>query len=196
MTETSAATSSWRETLAGERTLPFPWWAWLITGVVSLAFGTAVLVWPDLTLRIMAILAGLWLLTTGLARILGAFLPTAGGLAPRVLSGVVGIVILVAGLICLRELATRLAVLALIFSVTWILGGVTAVILGLQHHGSVRFILIAGGVLSLIAGTVLLFAPGLSLATLVLLTGVSSLAVGAGEVVMAFALRTVRQAQA
>jgi uncharacterized membrane protein HdeD (DUF308 family) len=191
MTETSAATGTWRETIAGERA-PFPWWAWLITGVLGVAFGTAVLVWPDLTLRIMGVITGLWLVVTGLARILGAFLPAAGGLVPRVLSGVVGIVILIAGLICLRDLATRLAVLALMFSVTWILGGVTAVIIGAQHQGPARLVLIAVGVLSLIAGIVLISAPHLSLATLVLLTGVSSLVVGASEVVMAFVLRTVR----
>jgi len=49
--------------------------------------------------------------------------------------------------------------------------------------------LAATTVLSVLAGGVLLFTPGLSLATLVLLTGISSIVVGAGEVGVAFALK-------
>lgn len=197
MTETSATTGpaaagSWRATLADERTQPFPWWAFVITGGLGVLFGAAVLIWPDLTLRIMAALAGIWLLLVGLARILFAFLPTTDGLGQRVLAGIVGIVLLVAGLICLRELATRLTVLALMFSITWILGGVTTVIMGVQRHGAVRVTLITVGLLATVAGILLVATPSLSLATLILLTGVSSIVVGAGEVVMALVIRRSR----
>lgn len=190
MAQTSAAAGrhapgSWRETFADESTQPFPWWSFLITGVLGMAFGAAVLVWPDVTLRIMAAITGIWLFVGGLARILSAFLPGGGSLMLRLLSLVVGIVILIAGLVCLRNLVARVALLALMFAITWILGGVTAVVIGLRQHGVAEVALIAYGVLSLIAGGVLLVTPALSLATLVVLTGVSSLIVGAGEVIIA-----------
>ncbi|MET0419533.1 MAG: DUF308 domain-containing protein [Actinoplanes sp.] len=93
------------------------------------------------------------------------------------------------GLVCLRNLVTRLAVLALLFSITWVLSGITIVAMGMQATGTNRVLLLIVGGLALIAGLVFAFAPNLSLATLIVLTGVSSLVVGAGEVILALAIR-------
>jgi len=193
MTETSAAAGSWQETLADERTQPFPWWAFLVTGCLGVVFGAAVLAWPDVTLRIMALLAGFWLLAGGIVRILAAFLPGGPGFAHRVLSGIVGVIVLIAGLVCLRQLATRLAVLALMFAISWTLAGVAALIMGFQYRGAVRAGLIVVGALALIAGCVLVVTPTLSLTTLVLVTGAGSIVVGTGEVIMAFVVRRIQR---
>src|SRR4051812_35440485 len=102
--------------LAEVRAQPFPWWSMLLTGVLGTAFGVAVLVWPDVSLRIMAVMVGIWLFFSGLAWIIGAFLPGEGKSAgEHVLTGIAGIVTLVGGLLCLRDLVTRLTVLALVF---------------------------------------------------------------------------------
>jgi uncharacterized membrane protein HdeD (DUF308 family) len=55
-----------------------------------------------------------------------------------------------------------------------------------RHRGARRH------VLSIIAGLVFLFTPSLSLAALVLMTGISAIVIGAGELVLAFQLRKVR----
>ncbi|WP_433291796.1 HdeD family acid-resistance protein [Actinoplanes sp. CA-030573] len=181
-------TREWHGVAAEVRSQNFPWWTLLITGLLGVAFGIAVLVWPDITLRVMAALAGVWLFIAGCARIIGAFLPS-GSIVRNVLSGIVGIIVLIAGVICLRNVVTRLALLALLFAITWILSGLTAVIVGTQREGTERTVLIIVGVVSLIAGLVFVFAPGLSLASLVILTGISSIVVGAGEVGLAFVVR-------
>jgi len=187
MTETS---TPWSGTVVAEvRSQPFPWWTVLITGLLGVAFGIAVLVWPDVTLRVMAALAGIWLFLAGLARTIGAFLPGGGDIVRRVFSGIVGIILLIAGVICLRDVITRLALLALIFAISWILTGLTAVLVGAQSSGGERVVLIVVGLLALAAGLVFVFAPDLSLTALVLLTGISSLVVGASEVVLALVLR-------
>jgi uncharacterized membrane protein HdeD (DUF308 family) len=171
------------------RTQPFPWWSFLITGALAVAVGVAVLVWPDVSLRLMAALVGIWLFLAGLARILFAFLPSSGSIAHHLLSGVVGIVVLIGGLLCLRDLVTRLAVLALIFATTWILTGLATVVAGCQTSGSRRAALLVVGSLAIVVGAVFLFMPGLSLGLLVLLTGAGSLIVGLAEIVLAFVLR-------
>jgi uncharacterized membrane protein HdeD (DUF308 family) len=183
------AGAQWPGAVAYLRAQPIAWQTVLVSGVLGMAFGAAVLIWPDVSLRIMAALAGVWLFISGLARIVGAFLPGAGSIARHVLSGIVGIVVLIAGLVCLRNLVTRLAVLALIFATTWILSGITEVVLAVQATGAVRGSLLVVGVLSILAGIVLLVTPALSLATLVVLTGAGSLLVGLAEVVLAFYLR-------
>jgi membrane protein len=194
MTQTSAdadrrTTPDGPGVMSAVRAQHLAWWTVLVTGILGVAFGAAVLIWPDVSLRIMAAMAGVWLVVAGLARILGAFLPGPGSIVRHVLSGVVGIIVLIAGLVCLRDLVSRLTLLAVIFGITWILGGITQLVLALETSGSVRAWLFVGGVLSLVAGIAFIATPSLSLATLVVLTGVSSLVLGACEVVIALFLR-------
>lgn len=200
MTGTSAevgrgTAGGWPDAATELRSMPVPWWTVLATGICGAVFGAAVLIWPDVSLRIMAALAGVWLLVAGIARIIGAFLPSSGGsIARHVLSGIVGIVVLIAGLVCLRDLVGRLAVLALLFAITWILSGLTGILIGLQRTGPARVGLVVVGLISLIAGIVFLVLPDVSLTMLVVLTGVSSLIVGLAEVVLALVLRKARTA--
>ena len=196
MTQTSADADAGRSTspewpgvASTMRARNLVWQTVLVSGILGVAFGAAVLIWPEVSLRVMAALAGVWLVVAGLARILGAFLPGPGSILRHVLSGIVGIIVLIAGLICLRDLVNRLTLLALIFGITWILGGITQFLLALESRGAVRGCLLVGGVLSLAAGVVFIATPSLSLATLVVLTGVSSLVIGACEIVIALFLR-------
>jgi uncharacterized membrane protein HdeD (DUF308 family) len=184
MTEVRA---TWDAPVVERESALFPWWLNLTLGIVSVVLGVAVLVWPRLSLGVMAVLVGCWLLLSGFVRIIGAFLP--GGVGQRVLSAVVGVVLVIAGMICLRSLVTGLAVLALMVAFTWLFGGLTALVMGFQASGGTRVALIVLGALSALLGLVFLFVPGLSLAGLILLTGISAVVVGAGEVVVAFQIR-------
>ncbi|PRY30829.1 HdeD family acid-resistance protein [Pseudosporangium ferrugineum] len=197
MIGTGNNTAAARPGVAAElRSIAVPWKAVLATGVLGVAFGAAVLLLPDVSLRVMSALAGVWLLMAGIARIISAFLPGSGSIAHHVLSGMVGVVVLVAGLVCLRDLVNRLAVLSLLFAITWILSGLTEVVLGLQRTGAARLGLLCVGLLSCAAGFVFLLMPDVSLAALVILTGLSSLLVGAAEVALAFVLRGTHTAEA
>ena len=184
------ASGGWPTSAEELRSLPVPWGTVLATGILGVLFGAGVLIWPDVSLRIMSALVGLWLVVSGIVRIIGAFLPGTGSVARHVLTGVVGVVVLIAGLLCLRDLVTRLTVLALLFAVTWILSGISEIVLGLQHAGAARVGLICVGGLALAAGIVFVLMPDVSLTTLVLVTGVSSLLVGLAEVVVALFLRS------
>jgi len=189
MTEATIRTQP-SDLLDEARSQPFPWWAMLVTGVLGTAFGAAVLVWPDISLRIMALTVGFWLFATGAAWTVGAFVPGRGkSVGEHVLTGIVGIVVLVGGLLCLRDLVTRLTVLALIFAITWVLSGLAEIIAAFRTTGMRRAGLLGVGLLSMLAGMILLFAPELSLSALVLLTGISSIVVGLGEIVLALYLR-------
>ncbi|OLE28613.1 MAG: hypothetical protein AUG44_07040 [Actinobacteria bacterium 13_1_20CM_3_71_11] len=165
-----------------------PWWTGLILGIVTVLFGVVVLAWPEVTLRVLAVLVGLWLLLGGIARIIGAFLPR-GSLGRQVLSGIVGVLLVAAGMACLRNLVNALALLAFLVALGWMFSGLAETVMGLQAEGATRALLLVVGVLSILAGFVFLVMPGLSLATLVLLTGISAVVLGIGELVLAFRLR-------
>jgi uncharacterized membrane protein HdeD (DUF308 family) len=164
------------------------WRMLLVLGVISILFGLGMIVWQDATLRVVAVLVGIWLLGAGIVRVLSAFM--AGQSAGRqILSGIVGLLLIVGGVACLRDLAKGLAVLAFLIALTWLFSGLSAIMLAFGERGGQRIGLFVIGALSLLVGLVFLVVPELSLTALIWLTGLSAIAIGAGECVMAFRLR-------
>jgi uncharacterized membrane protein HdeD (DUF308 family) len=190
---TAPTSTGWVAPVAREQESLFPWWTLLLLGAVSVLFGIAVLVWPGATLKVLAVLVGIWLLLAGTLRIVGAFLP-GRGVGRQVLSGIVGVIVFIGGVVCLRNLVTALAVLALIVSLSWLFSGLSATLMAFQATGATRAGLLIVGILSIIVGLVFLFVPGLTLAAVVLLVGISAIVIGAGELVLAFQLRKAAHA--
>jgi uncharacterized membrane protein HdeD (DUF308 family) len=51
-----------------------PGWGWeLVSGLVSIGAGIAVIVWPGITLFVIAIVAGVWMIVIGFMRLIAAF---------------------------------------------------------------------------------------------------------------------------
>jgi len=171
----------------------FPWWSLVGLGAVSVLLGVFVLVWPEATLRVMAALAGIWLVVGGLVRIFGAFV-TGRGVGRQVLSGIVGVIVVLIGVACLRNLVTTVALLAAVVAVSWLLSGIAEAVMAAEApHGS-KGLLLAAGLLSIGIGFVFLFVPRLSLFALVLTTGMGFLVTGLVQVVVGFRLRGSRAA--
>lgn len=194
MTETPIARSAgavpgWdRAVTPVAREDPFPWWLLAVLGVISILLGVAMLVWPDVTLRVVAFLVGLWLLIAGIARVIAAF-GSRRGLGAQVLSGIIGVVLILGGVACLRNLVTSLAVLATIVALTWLFSGLSELVVGFAVHGSTRWWLVGLGVLTTLVGIAFVVWPGLSLATLVFVLSISAMIVGAGQLGFAYQLR-------
>jgi uncharacterized membrane protein HdeD (DUF308 family) len=182
---------AWAPTVVAEQDGLFPWWSLLLLGAASTLFGIVVLAWPHVSLKVMAVLVGIWLLLAGIVRIIGAFLP-GRGVGRQVLSGIVGVVLVIGGVACLRDLANGLAILAFLVALTWLFSGLSELVVAFQATGAFRLGLGLLGVLSIVAGLVFVFTPNLSLAVLVLMTGISAIVIGLGELVVAFQLRKVR----
>jgi uncharacterized membrane protein HdeD (DUF308 family) len=171
-----------------EREQPFPWWLLAILGVISILFGVAMLVWPDITLRVVGFFVGLWLLIAGIARVIGAFV-SGRGVGAQILSGIIGVLLILGGVACLRNLVTSLAVLATIIALTWLFSGLSELVIGFAVRGPARGWLILLGVVSTLIGIAFVVWPGLSLATLVFMLSISAMIVGAGQLGFAFQVR-------
>ena len=74
------------------------WWFFLIFGVVAIAVGVIVLVWPSQTLRVVGVLFGIYLLVSGVMEVMLAFVPGLRGGA-RFLSALTGVLSILLGLI-------------------------------------------------------------------------------------------------
>ena len=167
---------------------PATWWLPVTLGLVTMVFGLGVLVWPRAVLMSVAALVGAWLVVGGLLRIVGAFLPR-GPLRRRTLSGAVGVLYIVTGVVCLSDMATSLDVLAVIVGLAWLLSAAADVAAGTARQGAPRGWLLTLGAISAAVGLVFLASPASSLRVLVLLIGLGAIVVGSIQVVAGLQIR-------
>lgn len=165
-----------------------PFWQVVLLGVATTLFGIAVLAWPAETLRTLGALVGVWLIVVGAVRIFGA-LSSKRGLGRQMLTGVIGLLLVIGGAICLRNAARGVLVLALIIGFAWLLSGIAELVIAFRATGTTRTWMIVLGLISIVIGLLFMFLPGLSLTTAVILTGISALIIGIGEIAFAIQMR-------
>lgn len=163
--------------------LPEERWAWQAMGVAAVAtfaLGLVLLVWPGETVVVAAILLGIVLLVTGILRLAQGIAASERSGATRGAYVVIGILAILAGLYCLRHLAVSVALLALVVGLFWVVHGVAEIMVAVTSPAATgsRGLLGFAGVLSVAAGVVVLFWPGISLTVLVLVLGAWLLADG------------------
>jgi uncharacterized membrane protein HdeD (DUF308 family) len=166
-------------------------WGWILAfGVITLATGIAVLIWPGRTLLVVAVLFGVQLIVTGIFRFGAAFAADETG-AQRVLLALLGVFSLIVGLYAVRHIFITLLALGLLLGIFWVVSGVIELFNAIQHRtmGSRAWTALMG-VLSIVAGLVLLAYPGLSLLTLAILLSVWLVVLGLMEITAAFRLRS------
>jgi uncharacterized membrane protein HdeD (DUF308 family) len=166
-------------------------WGWILAfGVITLATGIAVLIWPGRTLLVVAVLFGVQLIVTGIFRFGAAFAADETG-AQRVLLALLGVFSLIVGLYAVRHIFITLLALGLLLGIFWVVSGTIELFNAIQHRtmGSRAWTALMG-VLSIVAGLVLLAYPGLSLLTLAILLSVWLVVLGLMEITAAFRLRS------
>jgi uncharacterized membrane protein HdeD (DUF308 family) len=165
------------------------WKSTLASGILAVVLGILVLTWPGKTIVIAAILFGAYLLITGIAQVIFAFSlhVSAGG---RVLLFVSGAAALILAVLCFRSLEESILLLAIWIGVGFIFRGVATAVSAISDptlpgRGWEIFI----GVISLVAGIVMLASPFESIATLTIVVGIWLIILGVFEVVSAFGIR-------
>ncbi|MGW0206813.1 HdeD family acid-resistance protein [Streptomyces sp. NPDC003233] len=165
------------------------WQVVLVTGTASLVLGVLVLGWPGPSLLVAGVLFGLYLLTSGVFQLVAAF-GTHRATSLRVLAFISGALSILLGLLCFRGPMQSILLLGLWIGIGWLIRGITQTIAAAQDSrmpGRGWQILL--GVLTFVAGIVLIDAPFRSVAVLTLVAGVWLLVVGIVEIVTAFSIR-------
>jgi uncharacterized membrane protein HdeD (DUF308 family) len=182
------------ETTAVPRLLPHLWKSTLVSGILALALGILTLVWPGKTLLIAAILFGIYLLTTGIAQVIFAFSlhVSAGG---RILLFISGAASLVLAVLAFRHFGNdpliAILLLAIWIGVGFIFRGVATAVSAISDpvlpgRGWQIFL----GLISLLAGIVMIGSPFQSIAILTLIVGIWLVVIGAFEIVSSFGIRS------
>ncbi|MEU9793748.1 HdeD family acid-resistance protein [Streptomyces sparsogenes] len=165
------------------------WQVMVTAGVVAIVLGVIVLAWPGTTLAVLGALFGAYLLISGIFQLAGAF----GAHVPghlRVLSFVSGGLAVLLGLLCLRGPAQSILLLALWIGFAWLLRGVMLTAAAISHEQlPARGWQIFLGIISILAGIILIVAPFGSIAALTAVAGIWLLALGVIEVIHGIQLR-------
>ena len=156
-----------------------------VTGVVALALGGFLLFAPEKTAVVAAVIFGLYFLVAGLVRLASGVLSRGlpGGL--RILNIIFGLLVLVAGVLILRNPAIGVITLGLLVGLAWIIDGVAAIVFR-ATDGS-RWFGVLFGVLSVIAGIIVLFVPEAAVSLLIMIGSVFLAIGGVIALVQAFA---------
>jgi uncharacterized membrane protein HdeD (DUF308 family) len=161
------------------------WWLFLILGLVSAIAGVLAIVYPDLTLLALGIFAGVSLLMIGIMEIVEAI---AGDPDSRALTAIVGVLSVLAGLVCVRRPGESLLALVIVLGFWLIIEGIVRFIRAFSELED-RALLMGLAILDIILGILILALPDLSLVTLAVLFAISLIARGAFAIVTAFKLR-------
>ena len=178
------------ESLQSELTLGglLDWRAAFVVGLATAILGIIVAAVPETSLAVIAVLLGVLVIISGIYNVVEAFRGAEHG---RVWRGIAGVVFIVAGLVLIRHLHLSLALIGLVIGLTWVVQGLAALIAGFSGTAtrmgtgwSIFF-----GVISLIAGIVVISAPIASITTLAVLMGIWFIVMGLMEMFGAFAFR-------
>jgi uncharacterized membrane protein HdeD (DUF308 family) len=165
------------------------WWMLLLRGIAAIIFGALALAWPGMTLVTLILFYGAYVMVDGVLAIGAAI--TGGTLMPRWWLAVVGLLGIAAGL--LTFLMPGVTALVLLFFIAgWAIAtGVFQIVGAIKLRKEIdnEWLLILGGVVSVLFGGALFAAPGAGALALITVIGIYAIFAGVLLVALSFRLK-------
>jgi uncharacterized membrane protein HdeD (DUF308 family) len=173
-------------------TLKRHWWVPVLRGVVAIIFGMMAFAYPGLTVAVLVLLFGAWVLVDGIFRIIGAVGhrssdPDWGW---QLVIGILGIII---GLLTFHAPAITALALVIYIAAWALMIGATEIVaaIKLRHEIKGEWFLILMGVVSIIFAIMLLWNPLPGALALVWLIGSYAIVFGVLGIIFGFRLRSL-----
>ena len=166
------------------------WWAIALRGVAAIIFGLLALMMPRITMAALILLFGAYALVEGIFNVIAAVRGHSG--APRWFLLLEGVVSIAAGLVAFVWPGLTALVLLYVIAAWAIVTGVLEIAAAVRLHNRIRgeWWLVLGGILSVVAGVLMMWAPGAGALALVMWIGAYVLVLGVLHVGLAFRLRS------
>ena len=167
------------------------WWLLLLRGIIAILFGVLAFIWPGLTLVTLVLMFGAFALVDG-AIALGAAFSGAAKPMPTWWLVLVGLLGIAAGIVTFLWPGMS-AILLILFIGAWAVAhGIFEIVGAIQLRKEIEneWMLILGGIISVIFGIIVLIAPGAGALALVWWIAIYSIVFGV--MFIAFALRLRR----
>lgn len=157
---------------------------WGVRAVVALVVGVLVLVWPQSTVGVLAVLLGIYFVILGIIRVIQGFVDKDLNGGGKAANFILGAIILAAGVIVIRNPFETAVFIVILIGISWIFEGVATLIDTARGNGSGVSIVI--GILIALAGVlVILFADGVTVAYAIFF-GITLIVVGILDLVLLF----------
>jgi len=153
----------------------------IIGAILSALFGVLILTATGQVLEVVAVLFGIYFLVRGAIRLgTGLFsgVYSAGG---RVLSVLIGLLLIVVGVLAVLHPVEILAVIGILIGISWIVDGVVSIVES-SKSPSKTFSVIAG-IISVVAGFIVVLLPVKGVAVLTLIAGVFLLIIAVAQLI-------------
>ena len=159
-----------------------------VSGAVALIVGILITFWPKNSLLVITVILGIYFIIAGIAYAgLGIFSKGISGGA-RALDIILGVLFVIGGVIALANVQATAEVLAVFFGILigilWIVEGIVTLVQ--SGDAPSRGWAIFFGILSIVAGIVLLFSPLWGAIVLFIIAGISLIVLGIVQIVRAF----------
>ena len=163
------------------------WGLVLAVGIVAVVFGILVLanIWGSV--RLVAILAGLFLLFAGVLQLFAG----GGGRTGRIVAGIVAIV---AGIALIAWPESSVKTIAVIVGLAFLVSGVAVAVAAISARGDGYGAVVGFGAVLGVIGLVFIIWPGPTVTLLMILVGLAALLFGVASIVQALSLRRALKA--
>jgi uncharacterized membrane protein HdeD (DUF308 family) len=172
------------------------WWVLLLRGIIAILFGLAIFAMPGLTLALFVLLFGIFAFADGILLAAQSLMSikTNGRWWLRLLQGIVSII---AGIAVFTWPTLTALILLYIIAFNAIFGGALQAVSAFLFRKAIRgeLLLIAGGIVSVIFGALLIMYPLSGALALVKVIGIFEIFYGILLAVMSFDLMSARKAQ-
>jgi uncharacterized membrane protein HdeD (DUF308 family) len=165
------------------------WWAIALRGVAAVVFGVLALLLPGATLAALVLLFGAYAIVEGVFSLIAAVRGRTD--EPRWLLALQAIVSIAAGFVAFLWPGLTALVLLYVIAAWALVIGVLQIVAAARLHSQIRGEgwLVLSGILSMIFGVLMIWAPGAGALALVLWIGSYAIVFGALLIVLAFRLR-------
>ena len=161
----------------------------IIGAILSAIFGVLILTATGQVLEVVAVLFGLYFIVRGAVRLGTGLFSSAFGGAGRALNIIIGALLLVVGVLAVFHPAEILAVIGILIGISWIIDGIVSLVES-SKSPSKAFSIIAG-IISVIAGFVVVLLPLEGVAVLTMIAGIFLLIIALFQIIGAMMIGKV-----
>ncbi len=163
------------------------WQLQLFVGFITVVLGAILAFHPTKSINVICVIIGILVIIGGVFHFIRVLDPDE---SHRVWIGIAGLLEVVIGVVLIRHLDVAFALIGLLVGITWIVQGVVALMVGIMGvAGRSRIWPIFFGIVSIIAGAVVVAVPVHSLNVLAVLLGIWFVVMGVLQIVSGFFLR-------
>jgi uncharacterized membrane protein HdeD (DUF308 family) len=166
-------------------------WLLIVVGVVSIVAGILALVYPDITLLVLGLIAGINVLLLGIMALVEAVVGESST-GTRIVVAMLGVLGVLGGIVMMRRPGETILVLVLVLGLWLVLSGVTEAIVALMDPVD-RGARLLGALVDFVIGVLILALPDLSLTTVAVLAAIAFLVRGLFAVYVGWHARRLAQ---